>query len=483
MGCSLDIVTGITGGGGQAARLPASRRWRRLAAVALVAWTGAAAACSSSSSSSTSASAHAPIKVGYLLPLTGIFTKNGTSEQNGFKLGLKHFGTSVDGHPIQVTYANDQGDPSVSLSMARQLVTSDHVQVMEGPLISSAIAVVAPYVLGKGIPEDDLYLASPLQAAAYTRYGTGFTSGWDGFAPSTVGAKWAYTTMGWRHVTTVGLDISFGWQGVGGFAAQFTQLGGKIDKMIWVPSNSVDMSSYVSAIPPGTQAVWVVLSGSQAASFVNTYNSFGLKKKIPLMGITTLTDQAALPAENPAAAAGTYHRLAVLRRQPVSGQPAVRERLPRRLRRVPVVLLRGGLHQGADPDRGAEIPAWQRHEREVALERDALGHDHRAARPGVAEPGHLVTGSERVHLQGGEGQRHDAERPDRDRDERPALGHAVAGRLDAAVRQDLRQPAHPVSSDLPGRRALVAVPGGQASEGREDHASLGVLVRPMWFRP
>ena len=110
--------------------------------------------------------------------------------------------------------------------------------------------------------------------------------------------------MRWRHVTTVGLGISFGWQGVGGFATQFTKLGGKIDKMIWVPSDAVDMSSYVSSIPSGTQAVWVVLSGSQAANFVNTYASFGLKKKIPLMGITTLTDQAALPAEKPSAAAG-----------------------------------------------------------------------------------------------------------------------------------------------------------------------------------
>jgi branched-chain amino acid transport system substrate-binding protein len=50
----------------------------------------------------------------------------------------------------------------------------------------------------------------------------------------------------------------------------------------------------------------VVLSGSQAANFVNSYASFGLKKKIPLMGITTLTDQAALPAENAPAALGTY---------------------------------------------------------------------------------------------------------------------------------------------------------------------------------
>lgn len=281
-------------------------RRRSLVTVALIACSALAVACGSSGSSSTGASPHSPIKVGYLLPLTGIFTKNGVSEQNGFKLGLQHFGTSVNGHPIQVTYANDQGDPSVSLSDARQLVTSDHVQVVEGPLISSAIAVVAPYVLGQGIPEDDLYLASPLQSQAYTRYGRGFTSGWDGFAPTTVGAGWAYNTMHWRHVTTVGLGISFGWQGIGGFASQFTKLGGKIDKMIWVPSNSVDMSSYVSAIPSSTQAVFVVLSGSQAASFVNSYASFGLKKKIPLMGITTLTDQAALPAENAPAALGIY---------------------------------------------------------------------------------------------------------------------------------------------------------------------------------
>jgi branched-chain amino acid transport system substrate-binding protein len=305
MGCLFDIVTGITRTQVPRLALRPPRRRRFVAAIALASCSVIAAACASSgNTASPSASPNAPIKVGYLLPLTGIFTKNGLSEQNGFKLGLKHFGTSVNGHPIQVTYANDQGDPSVSLSMARQLVTSDHVQVMEGPLISSAIAVVAPYVLGKGIPEDDLYLASPLQAAAYNRYKAGFTSGWDGFAPSTVGAKWAYNTMGWRHVTTVGLGISFGWQGVGGFTTQFTQLGGKIDKMIWVPSNAVDMSSYVSSIPSSTQAVWVVLSGSQAANFVNTYASFGLKKKIPLMGITTLTDQAALPAENPSAAAG-----------------------------------------------------------------------------------------------------------------------------------------------------------------------------------
>ncbi|MBO0819265.1 MAG: penicillin-binding protein activator [Nocardiopsaceae bacterium] len=263
----------------------------------------ALAACTAPGSGS---GAHSPVKVGYLLPLTGVYTSNGTTEEEGFKLGLKTFGNSVDGHPIQVTYLNTQGEPSLALSAATQLVARDKVQLVEGPLISSESTVVAPYVLGQGTMEDDLYLASPTQMAAYEKNHMGFTSDWDGYQPTTEGASWAYNTMHWRHVTVVGLNISYGWQGVGGFEAEFKKLGGTVDKSIWVPSDAVEMSSYVSSIPRNTQAVFVVLSGSQAANFVNSYAQFGLKSKVPLMGITTLTDQAALPAEHAAAALGVY---------------------------------------------------------------------------------------------------------------------------------------------------------------------------------
>ena len=290
-----------------ASRRGIGRRWRRPAAAgfAAVAAALAPAACSSSASSGAGGST-APVRVGYLLPLTGVFTSNGTDEQDGFKLGLKNFGAVVDGHPISVTYLNTEGTPAIALSDATQLVTRDHVQVVEGPLVSSEIAVVAPYVLGQGTVEDDLYLASPAQMQAYAEHHLGFTSDWNGYQPTTEGARWAYDTMHWRHITTVGLNISYGWQGIGGFEAEFKKLGGTIDKSLWVPSNTVEMSSYVSSIPSSTQAVFVVLSGAQAANFVNTYAQFGYKGRVPLMGITTLTDQAALPAEHASAALGVY---------------------------------------------------------------------------------------------------------------------------------------------------------------------------------
>ena len=94
-------------------------RWPRPAAAgfAAVAAVLALAACSSSASSGAGGSA-APVRVGYLLPLTGVFTSNGTDEQDGFKLGLKNFGAVVDGHPITVTYLNTEGTPAIALSAA-----------------------------------------------------------------------------------------------------------------------------------------------------------------------------------------------------------------------------------------------------------------------------------------------------------------------------------------------------------------------------
>jgi branched-chain amino acid transport system substrate-binding protein len=274
-----------------------------LAACAVI----AAAACGSSAASSgTGSGSKSPVKVGYLVPLTGTAAANGEAEQRGFNLGLQQFGKVVDGHSIQVTYLDTQSSPTVALSDARELVSQDHVQVMEGPLLANQTEVVAPYVMGSKIPEDDLFLASPTQMNDYSKYGLGLTSGWDGAQVASVGAQWAYNTMHWRHVVVIGDDYAFGWEMIGGFASEFKQLGGTIDKSIWVPLNAVDVASYVSEIPKNTQAVYVELLGAQGASFFADYRSYGLKGNVPLLGETTTTDQSVLPGVKPADGAGAY---------------------------------------------------------------------------------------------------------------------------------------------------------------------------------
>jgi branched-chain amino acid transport system substrate-binding protein len=284
----------------------AGRRHSAVLAAACAAFLLAACGSGSGSSSGTSNGSDSPIKVGYLVPLTGTTAANGQDEERGFNLGLQQFGKVVDGHPIQVTYLDTQSSPTVALSDARELVSQDHVQVMEGPLLANQTEVVSPYVMSNKIPEDDLFLASPTQMNDYAKYDLGLTSGWDGAQVSTVGAKWAYDTMHWRHVVVVADDYAFGWELGGDFAKEFENLGGSIDRTIWIPLDAVDVATYISEIPRNTQAVYVELIGTQASNFLTGYQSYGLAEKVPLLASTTATDQSALPAVKPPAGVGTY---------------------------------------------------------------------------------------------------------------------------------------------------------------------------------
>lgn len=257
------------------------------------------------SGTSSSSGSKTPVKVAYVVPLTGTAAANGKDEENGFNLGLKHFGSTVDGHKITVKYLDSQMTPTVGLSDAKKAIKTTHVNLVEGPLLANVIAATAPYVMSQGVPEDDLFLSSATQMKDYQTAKIGFTSGWDAYQVGTEAAKWAYDTMHWHNMTTFADDYAFGWEDVGAFDKEFKKLGGTITKAIWPPSSQSDMSSYVSQIPSGTQAVFTELLGAQGVSFYSEWKSYGLKANIPVLGFTTTVDQSVLATATETAATGT----------------------------------------------------------------------------------------------------------------------------------------------------------------------------------
>jgi branched-chain amino acid transport system substrate-binding protein len=260
------------------------------------------AACGGGSGSGSN---NTPIKVGFLLPLTGTFASNGKNEQNGFNLGLKDFGSTVNGHQVQVTYLDTQADPNIALSQARQLIDNQNIDMLEGPLAANEIAAVAAYAGARGVPTDDLSMCAGIQLDNYAKYQNAFSSGWACDQPAIMAAKYAYEDLHWRKVATIGQDFSFGWLVVGGFADAFRQQGGEVVKMLWAPNTTTDFSPYVSQIPTsGIDGMYAEVSGAVAVRFTQAYHQFGLKDKLPLLGITQMTDYSALPSEEPAAITG-----------------------------------------------------------------------------------------------------------------------------------------------------------------------------------
>src|SRR5271170_4634948 len=278
-----------------------ARRPHRLQVLMLVvAASSLAAAACASSSSSPSASASSPVVVGFEAPLTGTAAAPAKQEEQGWNLGLKVFGNTVDGHKI-VTYFDDtEGNPAIALSDARSLVLQKHIQIMEGPLLANEDAAVAPFLASYKVPTDNLAVCGETQIVDDAKYGNAMASGWLCDQPDVMAADYLYTTLGYRHVTVVANDYAFGWLSAGGFIKQFTLLGGKIDKVLWPPLTTVDFSPYVSAIPKTTQAVFAELVGAGAIDFTKTYAQYGLHSTIPLYGNTLLFDYSVLPGEVPA---------------------------------------------------------------------------------------------------------------------------------------------------------------------------------------
>jgi branched-chain amino acid transport system substrate-binding protein len=275
-----------------------SRRWGALS-LAVAASSAMLAACGSSGSSSSGSSSSSPIAIGYEVPLTGTAALAGQAEQQGWNLGLKVFGSSVNGHKIVTYFEDTGGNPATALSDAHSLVQQKHIQIMEGPLLASEDAAVAPYLGAQRIPTDNLSICGQIQVTEDAKYGNALSSGWICNTPDIMAADYMYQNLGYRHVTVLATDYAFGWLSAGGFIKQFTMLGGKIDKVIWPPLTATDYGPYVSSIPKATQAVFAETVGAAGPLFTKAYAQFGLRGSIPMFAITNVFDYSVLPAENP----------------------------------------------------------------------------------------------------------------------------------------------------------------------------------------
>jgi branched-chain amino acid transport system substrate-binding protein len=271
---------------------------RRRCAGLAVALALLAAACGGGQSAG-----NAPIKLGFITSLTGTFAANGKNEQNGWNLAVQQLGDSVAGHKIETTFADDQTDPNVALSDARQLTEQGGAVMLEGPIPANAIGAVASYAGPRDIPTDDISLCSDQQITNYKKYGNAYSSDWNCDQPSLMLGQWAYD-QGYRTISTIGLDYAFGWLGTGAFIASFEKAGGKIDKQIWAPLTTDDFTPFVAQLPRTDDAIFALTAGAASAKLTSAYKQLGYAGKIPLIGNTTLTDYSALPAEDPSAVTG-----------------------------------------------------------------------------------------------------------------------------------------------------------------------------------
>lgn len=247
--------------------------------------------------------AQEPVKIGVLLPYTGVIAVQAQDNTRGFELYLKQVGTQVAGRAIVLVKEDDQATPDVGLTKLRKLVERDAVDLVFGPVHSGVALAIretinankVPWVIPQA-PVKEFTAPTPLATPTVVRLNETYDQA------IVTHARWLLKNTKYRRFIVLASNFPPGRETADAFKATVREGGGQIVKEIYPPFGTPDYSPFISQIDPAAaDAIYVWVAGADAVRFVKQYAEFGLKERLPLYGYATLTDDVILPALGDAA--------------------------------------------------------------------------------------------------------------------------------------------------------------------------------------
>jgi len=210
----------------------------------------------------------------------------------GIKLAVQsELNGKVGDYEIELVKKDCKFSPSTGVTVTRELLNKDKVDVIMGP-VSSAVGLAMKPVIDKAgtatwidINAATTHLISQncspyFIRASYSTYTIGHPMG-----------KWTYDNLGKTAVVAV-MDYDFGHAAASAFKSAYKDAGGKVVKNI---STSPSLSDYAPVVRnmanTGADAVFCIYTSTAAANFMKAAQSFGLKDKMAITGYS--------PAEPP----------------------------------------------------------------------------------------------------------------------------------------------------------------------------------------
>ena len=227
------------------------------------------------------------VKIGLLLPYSGVYAALGQEIDDGFALALEQYGDGID---FEIVREDTEVKPPVGLAKARKLVLEDEVDVISGIVSSGVLGAIRDFIHDSETP---LVVANAgndhMTGERCSRFITRIS-----FSNSQINrpmGQWLFDN-GVRKVYTLAPDYAAGHQTMETFIAGFTAAGGEIVGSEFTPfQKTEDFGPYLTAAKAaGPDALYVFYAGREAINFVKQYDSFGLKADgIPLYGSGFLT--------------------------------------------------------------------------------------------------------------------------------------------------------------------------------------------------
>lgn len=128
----------------------------------------------------------APVKIGYLTPLTGRMAPNGHAQKLAVNMAVDDINNSggINGSPVKILMEDSAFDPKQAIALTRKLAEQDKVVAILGPYASGEYEVVGPLAVEMKVPVIAGTPTKPGMSAAFRPWGFRITMTDDVSAPA-----------------------------------------------------------------------------------------------------------------------------------------------------------------------------------------------------------------------------------------------------------------------------------------------------------
>ena len=233
------------------------------------------------------------IKIGLVMPMTGVQGAVGREISDAAKLYMAQHGDTVAGKKIELIVRDDQSVPDNAKRLAQELIVNDKVNFLGAGLTPSAMSM-APIATEAKVPTVVMVSGTSVvteRSPYYVR--TSFTLG----QQSGIIADWAIKN-GSKKAVSILSDWAPGAEAGKVFEANFTKGGGQVLDTLKVPLANPDFSPFLQRahdLQPDT--LFVFVPAGQAGTFARQFSERGLDKSgIKLVGPGDIVDDDDLPS-------------------------------------------------------------------------------------------------------------------------------------------------------------------------------------------
>src|ERR1700712_1696731 len=220
---------------------------------------GSAASGSAAAGSNTAATGD-PIKVGLVTSLSGPLQSYGQIYLDAFNACLAYATDgpgAVNGRPVEVTTADDAGDPTKATAAATDFIGKDY-KILAGSASSGVALQVAPLASENQV----LFISGPAATDALTGVNKyTFRSGRQSYQDVTTAASFLPDLQG-KKVTVFAPDAAFGQANVAAVTSVFGAGGAAVTPLL-VPATATDLVPFAKqAADSGADLLFVAWAGA-----------------------------------------------------------------------------------------------------------------------------------------------------------------------------------------------------------------------------